>query len=90
MRHVWEQTMVPTLDGSSSATSGLSEETNDGYFAKAIAEQPSMTGLEIAAMYTRTCVELCIRNWTKWVRALSNIGQGNTCLVAGDDYRARM
>ncbi len=65
MRHVGEQTTVPTLDGSASATSGLSEEMNDGYSAKAIAEQSSMTGLDIVARYTRTCVELCMRNWMK-------------------------
>lgn len=57
--------MVPTLDGSDATTSGLSEETNDGYAAKVIAEQSSMTGLEVVARYTRTCVELCMRNWTK-------------------------
>ena len=57
--------MAPTLGGSASATSGLSEEMNDGYSAKAKAEQSSMTGLEVVARYTRTCVELCMRNLTK-------------------------
>ena len=57
--------MAPTLDGRDATTSGLSEETNDGYAAKVIAEQSSMTGLEVVARYTRTCVELCMRNWTK-------------------------
>ena len=57
--------MVLTLDGSDAMTNGLSEETNDGYAAKVIAEQSSMTGLEVVARYTRTCVELCMRNWTK-------------------------
>lgn len=60
-----KQTMVPTLDGSDATTSGLSEDTNDGYSAKVIAEQSSMTGLEVVARYTRTCVELCMRNWMK-------------------------
>ena len=57
--------VVFTLDGSASETSGLSEEMNDGYSAIAIAEQSSMTGLEVVARYMRTWVELCMRNWKK-------------------------
>ena len=47
---------VPPMDESSRAA-------NDGYSANAIAAQLSMTGLEIAEMYTRTCIELCMRNY---------------------------
>jgi len=39
-----------------------SREANDGYSANAIAEQFSITGLEITERYTRTSMEVCMRN----------------------------
>jgi hypothetical protein len=41
----------------------VSGNANDGYSANAMAEQLSMTGLDIAERYTRTCIELCMRNY---------------------------
>jgi hypothetical protein len=54
-----------TLGGKASTANGLSRETNDGYSANAIAEQFSMIGLEIEVRYTRTSIELCMRNCIK-------------------------
>jgi hypothetical protein len=54
---------VLTLGGSAPLIDRSSGEESGGYSANAIAEQLSMTGLEAAEMYTRTCVELCMRNY---------------------------
>jgi hypothetical protein len=41
-----------TMGGKASSTDAWSRDTNDGYSAKAIAEQFSIAGLDIAARYT--------------------------------------
>jgi hypothetical protein len=51
------------LGGSAPPMDESSRAANDGYSANAIAAQLSMTGLEIADMYTQTCIELCMRNY---------------------------
>jgi hypothetical protein len=52
-----------TLGGRSSLTDAWGRDTNDGYSAKAISEQLSIAGLDIAARYTRTLFEWCMRNY---------------------------
>jgi hypothetical protein len=81
---------VLTFDGNASTADGLSKETNGGYSANAMAEQFSMTGLEIEARYTRTQVELSMRNCIRYMRAGSDIKQRDTCLLTGDDHGASM
>jgi hypothetical protein len=48
-----------TMRGKGSSTDAWSR---DGYSAKAIAEQFSIAGLDIAARYTRTLFEWSMRN----------------------------
>ena len=79
-----------TLGGNASTANGLSRETNDGYSANAIAEQFSMIGLEIEVRYTRTSIELCMRNCIKEIRAGSDTRRGDTSLLASNDHRASM
>jgi hypothetical protein len=79
---------VLTFDGNPSTADGLSKETNAGYSANAMAEQFSMTGLEIELRYTRTLVELCMRNCIRYIRAGSDIKERGTCLLTSDDHGA--
>lgn len=65
-RKIRNQQMSETLtlcgSASESLLDGWDKDTKDGYSEKAIAEQSSITGLDITARYTRTFIEWCMRN----------------------------